>query len=392
MPDRSPAPIVRGILAASLAAAALLAGSSGPLDLSAQEPSETTTDTTAAVRPPTPAPIDSLATEIREEEAAPPIGLIEFFGLRTMEEDSLRAALGLGPEPEEMPPAPVLERGSIPMLAARLARLPDVAEARFETVCCHRGNTILFIGIREAGREPRGDYWPAPEGSTALPAEIVDAYEGFIQALGDAVRAGQVGDDLSQGHSFVADSAARAFQLRFVELAAAHLDTLRDVLESSSDPAQRAVAAAVIGYAPDKGAVAPPLVRALRDPDPDVRNNAARSLAAIAVYAKRNPEADVDIPIAPLAEMLDSVVWTDRNKVLSLLTYLTPPRAEEALPVLRREAFPALAEMARWRSPGHALPALVLLGRMAGLSDEETLRAWQEGRTDEVIERARGES
>lgn len=387
MPDRRTASIVRGLMAT-----ALLAGSAGPLGLSAQEPSDTTSDTTSAAQPVPPAPIDSVATATGKGEAVPPIGLVEFFGLRSMVEDSLRAALGLGPEPEETLPAPVLEPSSIPLLAARLAQLPDVAEARFETVCCHRGNTILFIGIREAGREPRGDYWPEPEGSAALPGEIVDAYEGFIQALGDAVRGGEVGDDLSQGHSLVADSAARAFQLRFVELAEAHLDTLRAVLESAAEPAQRAVAAAVIGYAPDKGAVAPDLVRALRDPDPDVRNNAARSLAAIAVYAKRNPEAAVDIPIAPLAEMLDSVVWTDRNKALSLLTYLTPPRAEEALPVLRREAFPALVEMARWRSPGHALPALVLLGRMAGLSDEETLQAWQEGRIEEVIERARGES
>lgn len=385
MAERRAASTPKRPLALALLGPILPALAMTPHPLPAQEPADSTRDTTPRVAEPR-------AAQGAEEEATPPIGLVEFFGLHSMEEDSLRAALGLGPEPDTAAAAPVLERGSLPLLAARLAGVPGVAEARFETVCCHRGSTILFIGVREEGRAPRGDYWPEPEGTARLPAEIVTAYRGFIEALEAAVRAGRTGDDLSQGHSLVSDSVARSYQLRFPDLAERHLDTLRAVLRQGADPAQRAVAAAVIGYAPDKGSVAPDLVRALRDPDPSVRNNAARSLAAIAVYARRNPQAGVEIPVEPLAEMLESVVWTDRNKALSLLTYLTPPGGEEILPVLRGEALPALVEMARWRSPGHALPAFVLLGRMAGLSDGETLRAWQEGRRDEVIERARSES
>lgn len=329
-------------------------------------------------------------TEATADTAPPPIGLVEFFGLHQLAEDSLRAMLGLPPAAADLSAAPVVDRSTLPLLAARLAVIPEVDEARFETVCCHEGRTILFVGVRESGiAEPAG-HRTAPTGEGRLPNEIMQEYAGFLAALTEAVRAGRTDDDISQGHSLVADSAARSYQLRFPALANTHLDLLREVLRESGDAGYRAVAAAVIGYASDKGSAAADLVWALQDPDPAVRNNATRSLAAIVVYAKANPDLSIEIPVEPVVEMLHSLVWTDRNKALSLLTYLAGPGDETFLPVLRREAIPTLAEMARWRSPGHALPAFILLGRMAGLSDEETLRAWLEGGREEVIARAQG--
>jgi hypothetical protein len=56
------------------------------------------------------------------------------------------------------------------------------------------------------------------------------------------------------------------------------------------------------------------------------------------------------------------------------------------LDALRAQALPNLIEMARWRSPGHAYSARVILGRMAGI-DEERLQAWiGEGRVDEILD------
>jgi hypothetical protein len=49
---------------------------------------------------------------------------------------------------------------------------------------------------------------------------------------------------------------------------------------------------------------------------------------------------------------------------------------------------PALVEMARWKSPGHALPAYLVLGRVAGLDENELWQAWNQGEREKVITRA----
>ena len=81
-----------------------------------------------------------------------------------------------------------------------------------------------------------------------------------------------VEDDSTQGHSLISDPTARAIQLRFVTLAARHLDRIRDVLRHSADDGQRALAAQVIAYAPDKRKIVSDLVDAATDPSPEVRN------------------------------------------------------------------------------------------------------------------------
>jgi hypothetical protein len=44
--------------------------------------------------------------------------------------------------------------------------------------------------------------------------------------------------------------------------------------------------------------------------------------------------------------------------------------------------------MARWKSPGHATPALTILGRIAGLSDEVAAAASSPAERDAVIKAA----
>ena len=64
------------------------------------------------------------------------------------------------------------------------------------------------------------------------------------------------------------------------------------------------------------------------------------------------------------------------------------PRADRCdLHQLRERAFESLVEMARWKGLGHAMPARAMLGRMAGLSDEEIRKAFETGARDEVIAR-----
>ena len=51
---------------------------------------------------------------------------------------------------------------------------------------------------------------------------------------------------------------------------------------------------------------------------------------------------------------------------------------------------PALAEMSRWKTLEHALPAFILTGRVAGLSEQQIQDAWTRGDRESVIAAATG--
>ncbi len=188
----------------------------------------------------------------------------------------------------------------------------------------------------------------------------------------------------------MADSAARAVQQRFLIYAERDLDLLREVLRTSSDPEHRSLAAQVIGYAPDKREVIDDLVFAVTDPDNSVRNSATRALLAIMHFANLHPELGIQIAATPFLDMVNSFSWTDRNKASAVLLALTEGRDPHVLQQLREHALESLVEMARWKGP-HRRFAYWLLGRIAGLSDEETSEAWadseaREERLEQMIE------
>ena len=70
------------------------------------------------------------------------------------------------------------------------------------------------------------------------------------------------------------------------------------------------------------------------------------------------------------------------------LLALTERRDPSLLAKLRNEAMTPLIEMARWKSEGHAMPALKVLGRIAGASDENTQAAWTRGEREVIISAA----
>jgi hypothetical protein len=251
-------------------------------------------------------------------------------------------------------------------------------------VCCTGGKTVIFVGLRENGM-PKLTFRKAPTNSLALPPEAVELNRRFGVALQAAVQRGEAGDDVSQGHSLVSDPSARAVQEQFITYAAEHLEILRSVLRQSRDPEQRATAAWILGYAPNKAVVVPDLLYAVEDPAPGVRNNATRSLGAIAALAARHPELGITIPPGPFIEMLNSIDWSDRNKALFVLQALTEHRPSSVMVELRRRAMPALVEMARWKS--HGLSAFVLVGRVVGIEEKEIYDAWNRNDRERIIAR-----
>ncbi len=84
----------------------------------------------------------------------------------------------------------------------------------------------------------------------------------------------------------------------------------------------------------------------------------------------------------------DSLSWTDRTRALAALQILTDKREPAVLDQLRERALPSLAEMARWKTLAHALPAYILLGRLTSLTDQQIQDAWSQGNRESVIAEA----
>ena len=64
------------------------------------------------------------------------------------------------------------------------------------------------------------------------------------------------------------------------------------------------------------------------------------------------------------------------------------PANPAALDLIRERALPALAEMARWKTLRYALPSFLLLGRTAGIPDQELQDQWQKGDRETAIRKA----
>jgi hypothetical protein len=314
------------------------------------------------------------------------IGIIDLYGLNHLSADQVRHALTF-----KEGDAISLSADERPAFLAeserRLSMVPGVARALTDVVCCDEGRAIVYVGIQEDGAAVMS-FRPTPVGTARLAADVVQAGDEFWKALQAAVQRGDQEEDRSEGHALAHDPATRAIQARFPDYARRDLSTLREVLRDSSDSSQRALAAQVLGYAADKQAVVDDLVYAMSDPSDEVRNNAMRALMVFAGTAPTAARPVPRVPYEPFIALLNSLVCSDRNKSSIALMYLSQNRDAELLTRLRREALRPLAEMARWKSAGHAMPAFIILARMAGDADEAAMDAWNRGERETVISRA----
>ena len=311
----------------------------------------------------------------------PTVGVIDFYGLNKVTRERIQKTLGFK-EGDPFPPSKA-------NIEERLDEIPGVVESHLEAVCCDEGKIVLYIGVEERGAV-HFDLREAPEGEVTLAPEITALYRRYFDAFQDAVRRGSAAEDLTRGHSLMADPLVREIQLQFPDVAETHLGELRNVLRNSADDEQRAIATFLIGYAPKKDQVAEDLQFALRDTDPGVRANAARAIVALAVYARLHADSGIKLEPTWFIEMLNSLSWSDRERSLKALQILTDRRDVPMLEQLRNRALPALVEMSRWKTLEHALPAFVLTGRIAGLSEQQIQDAWTRGDRESVIAAAIG--
>jgi hypothetical protein len=306
---------------------------------------------------------------------APRIDVLDFYGLRKTPEAKIRQTIAV----KEGDPLPSSKGDT----EEHLDNIPGVVESHLEAVY-DAGKTILYVGVEERGA-PHFEIRESPEGDMRLPDKITTEYRNFVDAFAAAKNPNE---DLTQGHARSADPSTRTIQDRFPLFATDHLAELRDVLRNSSDEEQRAIAAYVIGYAPNKLDVINDLQYALKDSDAGVRTNATRSLVAIEGLNKLDPKLGIKISPTWFIEMLNSLSWSDRNRAVMALQILTDKPDTGVLDQIRDRALQSLVEMARWKTLSHALPPYLLLGRIAGLPEEQVQAAWEKGDREWVIAQA----
>jgi hypothetical protein len=320
----------------------------------------------------------SVETHDLSAQKSATVGIVDFYGLRRITEAQVRREL-------RIVEGDTITESTLKSAEKRLRGLPGVSDAQVGGVCCASGKTVVYVGIREKGTR-LVQFSPSPHGRARLPEDVVRAGAAFDTAFEQAALRGDFQEDHSQGHALMHDPGARAAQERFVALADQYGQRLRDVLHDSDKPEQRALAAQVLGYATDKAGVVGDLSSAMRDSDPDVRNNATRALWVIAAFAQKAPGRKIHVPAEPFVDLLNSLAWTDRNKSSLALMELTESRDPTLLSTLREQALPALVEMAHWKNPGHAVPSVMILGRVAGISEKDLASAAGTGEYAQIVE------
>ena len=298
------------------------------------------------------------------------IGIIDFYGSFGLDPNDLRKKMGI----KEGDALAKIDQEAI---IKNLKTLPGIKQAHLATVCCdEKGRSILFVGVSDEAAPP-SPYHKPPTANITLPLELIDAGARFSELIREGIIKGESGEDQSQGHSLMEYAPARAVQEKFAGYAEKYFILLQNVLKNSSNPEQRALAAQVIAYVKDKNSVVDDLLYAVYDDDDAVRNNATRALALIGSYSANNPALKIrKIPLDPFIKMMNSIVWTDRNKGSAVLLSLTEKRDSAIIKKIKEQAFIPIAQMATWKNPGHAMMGYLLLGRITGFSDEELFKAF----------------
>jgi hypothetical protein len=290
------------------------------------------------------------------------IDLIEFFGYQGMPVETVRQALRIreGGDFDNKMRAQVRE-------AVKSVTGGDVTD--IASVCCNEsGHHVLFIGLPgESTRTFRLNAKPVgtarlPAGLLALFAKVDEAISAAIKKGGDAPQ-----EDDSEGYALIHYPPGRTLQLQLRDYTREHEAQIYDVLENSSDGEQRSRAAIAIGYAQRSAQQIAALVRASRDSDAGVRDEATR---AIGVLLRADASLAKKIPAADFIEMAASGVWMDRNKASMVLNELTRSRDPQLLTQIESQAWAPLLEMARWRDMGHASIPRLILGRIRGIPEE----------------------
>ena len=310
-------------------------------------------------------------------------GSVDFYGTSGISIPDLKNALGIKENSVIM-----MDKFTSHDLSLRLKTVKSVKRVHIQLACCIQpGNLwMLFAGVSSLPFDNFA-FNNHPVGLTKLPLEIESIHDQLNSAVYEGITHNDAAENDSMGHALFHYPPARVCQEKMIGYAndSVKLKLLKKVLRTSKYSDQRAIAAEVIAYAANKKDIIPDLLYALHDVDEDVRNNAARALGIIATYSNLNPSLDLKIPATGFVQLLNSIIWSDRNKALFALMPLTEKRDSALFEELRLQAKPSLIEMAHWKDGGHSYPAYLILGRMAGMPDDQISTAFSSPKKEEFL-------
>jgi hypothetical protein len=317
-----------------------------------------------------------------------PVGMINFFGTKGMDVEKARAVLPFhqGDEiPDDQSPVfyshPELEKEIRGALKNALGQEPtDVT-----IFCCSKKwGYVIFIGL--GGANSHFPTIAAPTGNTCLSKEAIrisdDAINAAVEAQHRATETGDMrlgGEDDSKGYAVSNEPDARAKQMVARQYAVHHERSIERALLSCGKAEQRRAAGFLLGYSLKSKRQIAALVHAGHDPDDEVRNNAVRSLYVLAHSSSKTAS---EIPVQGLMDLLNSGIYSDRNKALHFFDVLTSARDPELLRRLRSECLPSLIEMARWRE---GRLSQTILGRIAGIDEARIDQLTKDGKGEDLI-------
>lgn len=312
------------------------------------------------------------------------LGEVSFFGDKGVNVAAIRSALPFH-EGDPFPPSGVRSGALVKQVSEVVKQLTGHAATDVAIICCDsKQNYIVYVGLQGASyQELRLN--PAPASSVRLPEQAMTLIGQLGDALQKALMSGHPEEDDSTGYMLMKDPGARKVELAMRDYALSNEALILNVLASSSAADHRAAAATLLGYSRQSNEQIDALVRASLDRDGDTRNNAIRALK---VLAGARPDLAARIPVEPFVGLLRSGTWTDHNKGSLLLMALTARREPRMLSELRTEALDPLVEMARWRDVGHAGPAVLILGRIAGIPEDSIGHMLLVGEKEKIIGRA----
>jgi len=297
------------------------------------------------------------------------VGTIDLYGYKGIDVEAVRRGLPFHPGDPYTAQIKIQARETVLRIAGRPAT--DV-----EAICCDRnGDRAIFIGLPGASSRPF-PYNPVPTGAVRLPQELWNLQKQIETTLHAAVSAGRAEEDDSEGYALSKDPESRALELKLRAYVLQHESEVYAVLESSSDKKHREYAANALGYGRQSREQTAALMRAGSDADDGVRDEAVRALGCLA----NQPEMRKLISPDLFVSMMNSGIWTDRNKASFVLQALTESRDPKLLARLRAEALDSLVEMARWKDEGHALPGVAIFAHLAGAPDD---KVWDASRVSD---------
>ncbi|MET0464337.1 MAG: hypothetical protein ABW007_14325 [Chitinophagaceae bacterium] len=300
------------------------------------------------------------------------LGMIEVYGQSGANLSAIKTAIGI--MEGDLIEGSVFNKTEI---ERRIKTVTGIRQADVSLICCEegKGRSILYIGVTDQ-RLQRVQPDSDPSGAVKLDSFILETYDRYINVLREAVLAGQATENDEQGHILLEYPPAKPIQDSLIVYAVAKLPLLKRVIRNSKFSDHRRAASWIIAFAIDKKEITTDLLLASNDKDETVRNNATRALAVIARYANQHPTAGINISAENFILNLHSIVWTDRNKSVMLLEALTANRDRSVLNEIEKKSLPQIIEMARWKNPGHAMFAFIILGRIAGIPEEEIFAAF----------------